>query len=291
MNVSINSLDDKWIQPERCIWKLVSGYPDLIARDMPMAMLQAYIDDSGKEKDSFSQVLAGYLSTAEKWAAFSNEWQVILDGFGIEQFHMVDAFRMSKEYRKLGTLKRNQLIFDLIACINRHVERAFVFSMDLSAHRHWFARKEAPGIIAFRPYRIGFHSIYTKICRYVYLKKFDSELQIFFEEQGGESKDKIFKSMETLRDVADNYGHANMNMPSPNFVPKNVLPIQAADLLAWLCRRENHNYRKGKPYSEAFESIWLNGALSIPADYIRFGDKELKKMSNEVGEKLESLRD
>jgi hypothetical protein len=289
MNISIESKINKWENPERCIWQLVSGYPDLIARHVSMTMLQAYIDDSGKENDSYSMVLAGYMATAEKWSVFSNEWQSILDNAGIDTFHMVDAFRMSKEYKKLGTIRRNQLIFDLIACINRYVERAFVFSMDLEAHSHWFARKEAPEIIAFRPYRIGFHSIFTKICRYAYLNKFDSDLQIFFEDQGGESKDKIFQSMEILRNAADSYGHENMNMPSPNFVPKSVLPTQAADLLAWLCRRENHNYRSGKNFSEAFESIWLDGALSMPCDYVRFGNDELKKMSQDVCRALDLL--
>jgi hypothetical protein len=40
-------------------------------------MLRAYIDGSHTIDSAF--VLAGYIGTVEKWAAFSEEWQTVLD--------------------------------------------------------------------------------------------------------------------------------------------------------------------------------------------------------------------
>ena len=42
-------------------------------------VLEGYVDDSGSSPDGNVFVLAGYISTAEKWAEFSSEWERICD--------------------------------------------------------------------------------------------------------------------------------------------------------------------------------------------------------------------
>jgi hypothetical protein len=53
-------------------------------------VLRAYIDDSHTVQTAF--VLAGYIATAENWAAFSDDWQEVLDmPPRLERFKMADA--------------------------------------------------------------------------------------------------------------------------------------------------------------------------------------------------------
>jgi hypothetical protein len=41
--------------------------------------LQGFFDDSGNESSSPIFVLAGFITTNQRWAAFSDEWQLALD--------------------------------------------------------------------------------------------------------------------------------------------------------------------------------------------------------------------
>ena len=59
-----------------------------------MIFVAPYIDESGTHENASMLVLARYLATVEKWAAFTDEWNNILDDLrawqSIEQrfFHM-----------------------------------------------------------------------------------------------------------------------------------------------------------------------------------------------------------
>ncbi len=75
------------------VWALVSGYPAKWRRGRQLLVLQVYIDDSAS-KDGKIFVLAGYIAPAENWAAFSNEWQAILDEEPrLERFKMHEMAR------------------------------------------------------------------------------------------------------------------------------------------------------------------------------------------------------
>lgn len=53
--------------------------------------LEVYVDDSGSEPQGEIFFLAGFISTVERWAAFSNEWDSAL---GLHP--TLDYFKMSE---------------------------------------------------------------------------------------------------------------------------------------------------------------------------------------------------
>src|SRR4030095_7034583 len=58
------------------IWSLVSGFPGQKRGNRLLAMFQAYLDESTSNPVHEGVfVMAGWISTAEKWAVFSDEWQ------------------------------------------------------------------------------------------------------------------------------------------------------------------------------------------------------------------------
>jgi len=62
--------------------------------------IRAYIDDSGGGVGPVF-VLAGYIATAEQWAAFSDEWQAILDMKpAVKRFKMSEAANWSDQQWK-----------------------------------------------------------------------------------------------------------------------------------------------------------------------------------------------
>ena len=52
--------------------------------------LTAYLDESGTHDDSDAIVVAGFLSSAPQWVEFSARWQIALNDFGLNYFHMTD---------------------------------------------------------------------------------------------------------------------------------------------------------------------------------------------------------
>ena len=76
------------------IWSLVSRLPSAKRRRRVLLMLQAYIDDSAKGDPNLF-VLAGYISTTKRWAAFSDEWQRLLDHES-NYYRKLEYFKMSE---------------------------------------------------------------------------------------------------------------------------------------------------------------------------------------------------
>lgn len=249
-------------------------------------MLEIYIDDSGKENDSPSFVLAGYLASAEAWSAFSQQWQGILDDANIPAFHMVEAWRMGHKYRHLGILGRNQLVQDLLSCITQYVEHAFVLSIDLEAYRHWFAREEEPDLVPTRPYHFAFHSIQLLIADYIYRWRDDKDFRVIFDEQGGESARILLNAVDRSKAFAATK-RPHMRMPIPTFeTDLDAIPLQAADMLAWLSRREDYNHRKSVDLEQTAESLWLNQALSMPHKNKLMGDDVLETAAKVMTQQL-----
>jgi hypothetical protein len=249
-------------------------------------MLSVYIDDSGKEHDSYSLVLAGYMAPDDAWASFSQNWQRILDDANVPAFHMVDAFRMGRDYQHLGPLGRNQLVQNLLSCITQHVEHAFVLSIDMEAYRHWFARYEEPDLIPTRPYHFAFHSIQLMIADHIYQYRDDEDFRVILDVQGGESSRKLFEGVSLNQSFVSSK-RPHMRLPKPTFETDHIaLPLQASDMLAWLSRRENLNYRKGVDINLTVETLWLDQALSMPNKIKLMGDKELEAAANDTAKNL-----
>lgn len=65
-----------------------------------MSNLIAYFDESGTDGRSSLVAVAGYVSTAELWNEFQNEWQSFLVKNGIEIFHATDLINNYRDFTK-----------------------------------------------------------------------------------------------------------------------------------------------------------------------------------------------
>ena len=90
-----------------------------------------YIDESG-----FGQgpvyVFGGVLSTAEKWAAFSDEWQAVLDMPSpgrIGHFKADDAINLTGEFHHWRGDNRDEKCRFLGRVMHSHVQTGFVLHM------------------------------------------------------------------------------------------------------------------------------------------------------------------
>lgn len=80
----------------------------------------AYIDESGTHEGSPAVVLAGYVSTADRWEAFDHQWKAALSKYGIEFFHMADFAQGQEQFRGWSENRRRECLKQLhdIICDN-----------------------------------------------------------------------------------------------------------------------------------------------------------------------------
>jgi hypothetical protein len=71
----------------------------VVDRQFGVANFEAYFDDSGHPSQSVVLV-AGFISTKEKWKKFEDEWNRVLKDAGLAHLHMTD-FENSKKWTSL----------------------------------------------------------------------------------------------------------------------------------------------------------------------------------------------
>jgi hypothetical protein len=88
-----------------------------------MAAISAYFDASGSP-DNTVIVVAGLVSTAEKWIAFENEWADCLDAFGVAALHMRRFAHFKDEFSSWehDEEKRRSFLSQLMGIMEKYVE-------------------------------------------------------------------------------------------------------------------------------------------------------------------------
>lgn len=126
------------------IWARVSGLPGEERRKRLLFMLQAYIDESFSNESSI-YAMAGFIASAEKWAAFSDEWSQFLDmGPSIEHFKMNDAMKLVGEFRGWREGSRDEKLKLLMGTIADHTSGAVACVISRDQYESVFRANDLP---------------------------------------------------------------------------------------------------------------------------------------------------
>jgi hypothetical protein len=217
------------------IWALVSGFPGEKRRGRWLLMFQAYIDDSNKgDKKLF--VLAGYLATVERWAAFSDEWQRLLD-MKSPHYRRLEYFKM-QEMQSQADRERCSWFYRVI---ENHAQVALSFVVNpkvlLSAVREYDWPQQVPLHRYENPYNYAYTSLVGGIVRSQ--KKFGINTPIDFIFDDTAEKARAIHGWERVKSGAPAKLRRLVGDPPSFKDDKQVLPLQAADLYAWWVREWN----------------------------------------------------
>ena len=228
----------------RPIWQLASGYASARRRRHPLWMLEAYFDDSGSEGGPVL-VLAGWLSTAERWANFNEEWQAILaERPEIAPFKMQHAMTWHGGWRPMEWNDRGELLERFHEIIMRHAIRAFASVVHRGAFDELVRRGLKGHNVPKTAYWLAFMGVIHQTMEYHRSTGATEKVDFVFDEQGREfehARDAFGQWRQVdpnaLRYVAGTPREAN---------DREVLPLQAADYLVWQVRRKVVATRSGK---------------------------------------------
>jgi Protein of unknown function (DUF3800) len=207
-------------------------------------MLKAFVDDSGSANDQHQRyfVLAGYVLPVLHWETFADEWSAELKNAPrITAFKMYNADHGGGYFEGMAAEFRKCKVNDLAQLIHRFDP------MGMACHIRWV---DYQSIVAGKvhkkldnPYAILFYQIMRLIHEWQIdgkAKRPEREYQrvdFVFDDQA----DKGFKALQWYGPLKANMRepYSKMLGATPIFESdEDMVPLQAADLLAWHVRRK-----------------------------------------------------
>jgi Protein of unknown function (DUF3800) len=205
--------------------------------DKKRYMLKIYVDDSTSNTGDESLFLAGYINTAEMWEHFTIAWNFALrQRPSIQYLKMSEAESLRGQFSGWTREDRDTKILKLAHIINISKPH-FVFCRVGRLDYNAVISPIAPHNLK-NPYFIAFWGIIDSVARYCQNDSYFLPVDFIFDEQGSMGTDAILFYKQTKNDLKPRLRAVLGDTPIFQD-EKNVLPLQAADMLAWHVRR-NH---------------------------------------------------
>jgi Protein of unknown function (DUF3800) len=247
---------------------MICGLPTLKRRERIMAMLAAYFDEAGSEPDSPVCFYQGFVSTAEKWKRFSDQWEVLAaKAPETPNFHMVRAWRLkgTETYWGTGTdgqleRRRDRKLMNFTTLIKKHAEQRIHCGLDWRSYEKHLKGKLPPEFDT--PLFIGFANVLRELVKWHKGAKCESRIDLIFDDQN-RIRNHATAWYAAIVDKIDPHA-ANVFSGPPTFRDDNdILPLKAADMYGWLMRR-NVVDRHASPDGNAPKRQELKVMMRIP---------------------------
>lgn len=238
-------------------------------------MLNAYVDESGSHDSSRHYVVAGYISPADEWGRFNKEWVGVLNGYGLNEFHMVDfksRFSSSKsKYRHINKSDGERLLDELTDVIKSRVMIGVGGVLPMDAY-HQVVKGKYEKYLG-RPYTVCTNIFLMAVKRWAreidYLSKYQEPMAFFFE-QGAKGKGEQEKALGEAMTLPEFRSEGWLGVTK--FHPKGKYPgLEAADLLAYAI----HSEKRGQIESAQPQRI-LSGIRKIPLKILEIDARGLQ---------------
>ncbi|MBZ9758420.1 DUF3800 domain-containing protein [Mesorhizobium sp. ESP6-5] len=206
-------------------------------------MLQAYVDESVSTNPAI-YVMAGLIAPLESWAKFSADWADILSMKPrIGRFKMSEAMNYGGEFASWSQDRRDERILLLQNVISDHVKAGVVAAVMVDDFNRIIKGSQLPK---------QFHSPYYFLLYQMILKLAEGQeglglqgpVNFIFDDQMMEKK-KIRRDWDRYKSLLQAQKKPVGNMPVFED-EERVLPLQAADMMAWIIRAHAEDQFQGK---------------------------------------------
>src|SRR6185437_5206257 len=213
----------------------LSGYPSPMRATKVLMPAQVFADDSGYPGQSPVFIMGGLWSHAEQWMAFSDDWAAALTELpAIQYFKMQEAATCKGQFANWSFAKRDEKLRRLTAVINQFSFRSVHVGIDNMIRDVVFGPTNN---LNNHPYFQAFHNFVALSCCDVLLKGEVEPFELTFDEQlslGPKTK----AWYPVVRSLAPPSMLALLPTEPRMESDKKFLPLQAADMVTWLARRD-----------------------------------------------------
>jgi hypothetical protein len=216
-------------------------YDILVPRDGVLAVLcEAYFDESVSHGSKRIVTVAGYLFKKRQAELFSRKARRFLRKKGMPFFHQTDCAVGGKYYKDMDTNERRECQDFLIE--NIHLRALYGFSTSVNADD--YEKIVGIGNNIPTPYAFALTGCFNAVRNWTKLNKFKGKIAYFIEQGCEHERDaRRFLSDYILAGEQNKqfYFHG-----SDTFADKRcVMPLAAADMLAWYTNQEFTRLEKG----------------------------------------------
>jgi Protein of unknown function (DUF3800) len=225
------------------VWRLVSGYPSGKRENRKLMIFspQAAIDDSVDQPNRTFLVLAGFMSSASNWAAFSDDWQTALDlAPKLDYFKMSEANSLTSQFSKergWTESKRDDRLITLTRIIKKYVLMRIHASIKIADFEENIATIPVPQrkMVSDNPYIYLFTKLITAVAIRSTAFGINEPCDFIFDEQQTIC-DEIWHGWSDVKQMMEARNRPDMPLyvgNRPKFEnDKEFKPLQAADLFA-----------------------------------------------------------
>ena len=266
-------------ESQQALDSLVCGYSKEHRDAKVMVMFKAYFDDSGSDEGSKTLLLAGCVQKYSVWANFSLGWEAgLAESPSIKYFHMREARKLEGEFNGWKAKHRDAKIrrlAEIAASYNPWTITAWI-----SRAEHDAILKPIAPFMARQPYMDLFYAVILKLAQWHHDDGVTLPVDYVFDEQGVIGTESVmwYEHIKAWQkpEIAALMGS------SPKFEnDKVVLPLQAADMLAWHLRRH-------KDHPEEDDSKWptapviglLHAEVHLTKDFLIDTADKMKQVPN-----------
>jgi len=216
---------------------LVAGYAPHRRARKPLAFLQAYIDDSACQTGKQRLFMGGFLNNTYGWSEFSRLWDRALSDYPeIKYLKMSEANALRGQFLGWSPEQRDQKLLRLFQLIRDTHSLSFEFTVDTSDYLD-MVTPYAPHALG-SPYYSTTFGIISSLVRYLESRGVEEKVDFIFDQQSNISSDIVLFFDYMCRNISPNA--RKLISGTPIFRDeKEMLPIQAADVLVWHLRREH----------------------------------------------------
>ncbi len=249
-----------------------------------MAVLNAYLDESGKHADNKVVALGGVCASPTSIHELEECWNGLLRRYGMSSLHMKEALRLKKPLGKAIKANTAQERIDALKpfadCIRRHVELGLSITIDVGAYaamsvegRKRIGGSEDPHYLAFLSGMLG--PVHYSLGKdYIHVICDDDEATAL----------NCYRFYRRIRKVIR---EAHDRLAAISFARDEQFPsLQAADFVASLIRMEAHLEYERRPYD--YRELFLHLIAPNPPGKMIWGRCNYNKQRlSELSNKLE----
>jgi hypothetical protein len=227
---------------------IVSGIPARERHSWVLVMWEAYVDESGFDGKSPAYVLAASVAPVAHWLGFADDWDKALRMRPrIEYFKANEAMRLRGEFLHWSKESRDEKVAILRGVISDHNVNNFTCSVPRADFHRVVDSSELAKRQFGTPYRFLFWKLIPELMQHLDDGGVSDRVKFVFDQQ-------VMEQFGLLSEWQTFYERTWLGQKlkkriagTPAFEDdKKFLPLQAADLAAWICCRRYQETENGE---------------------------------------------
>jgi hypothetical protein len=194
-----------------------------------------FVDESGGQGARKILLLSACIQTYPAWAEFSDDWDKVLrESPAVSAFHVREARGKSKEFAGWKEIDVDKKIIALTEVIIRHQPQIVTCWMSEKDYAETVRANGPPDL--HHAYFVCFCAIVIKVAQYQAYLGITTPADFIFDEHGEIGEEALLWHF-AMKDGQPEEIRTIMGSTPVFKDDKDVLPLQAADLVAWHKRR------------------------------------------------------